>query len=133
MSGRPDATRLQTARALFIVFGGPAAWLAQLCIGSAMASWPCFPGPERLAAPLAGYGWTAGLAIVLLFVATAVAAAAAALAWGRYRQSARASGAGVAGGRNRFLTLWGTIMGTGFAAATLVTLLAFAWVPRCGG
>jgi len=130
------AERLSSLTGFFIVFGGPIAWLIQLCFGEMLTSWPCFPSMDRLPQPLDGYYWTGTAAIVLLAVCALVAAVAGLLALSRYRRLRAAAGRepdDPAWGRTCFLALWGTMTGIGFALATLVTLVAFAWLPRCAG
>lgn len=119
----------------FMLFTGPLAWFAQLCIGFALLSWPCFPYDQHLAAPLDGFGWTRGAALLLLIACAALAALSGYVSWSTLAEI-RARGDGApdpARGRARFTTLWGTLLGVGFALATLATLAGFALVPRCIG
>ncbi|WNO52701.1 hypothetical protein [Stakelama saccharophila] len=135
----PQAEKISSWMAFFMVFGGPAAWFVQLCIGSVMASWPCFPNMHRLDEPLHGYQWTRGGAAILLVVAALVAALAAWTSWRKLQQVRGEREGGhrelseVGHGRTRFLALWGTITGVSFTIATLATLVAFVWMPRCAG
>ncbi len=131
--------RLSTRRAWFILFGGPLAWFAQLCLGSMLASWPCFAGMERLVAPLPGYHWTRGAAVALMLLATITSALAGALAWRTFDAVCDESVgdtdmfAAIGRGRTRFVALWGVILGVSFAIVSPLTLLAFVLVPRCAG
>ena len=130
------AVKLSSLTAFFIVFGGPIAWFVQLCAGEILTSWPCFPSMERLAEPVAGYHWTRAAAVVLLALCAVVAVAAGLLAfaiWRRVNHAAARQPEDPAWGRTCFLALWGTMTGIGFAIATLVTLVAFIWLPRCAG
>ena len=135
----PHAERLSTGMAWFMLFGGPLAWLVQLSIGYMLVSWPCFPSGDKLAAPLAGYGWTGSAALIALFLAVVVAAAAGYTSWGKLREVRDEKEGGhadlmdVGHGRTRFVALWGAFLGGGFAVTTLVTLLGFVLVPRCLG
>lgn len=116
-------------RIALLLYTGPLAWLAQLCIGAALTSWPCFPKTERLIAPLAGYRWTYALAIALLTLSTVAAGVAALLS----ARTFAASRHGAVDARTCFIALWGMCLGGGFALATLVTLVAFLLVPQCVG
>lgn len=132
----PEATRLPALTAFFIVFGGPIAWFVQLCAGEMLTSWPCFPNMERLSEPLGDYQWTRGAAIVLLALCAVVAIFAGLVALSTYRRvsaTGRRQPEDPAWGRTCFLSLWGTITGIGFSIATLATLVAFIWLPRCAG
>lgn len=142
-AGRPDpapqAHRLSSLGASVLLYTGPLAWLAQLMLGEMLTSWPCFPGPQHLDAPLAGYDWTR-LASILLLLACALAAWGAGFASWRVFCSVRDEGKGghdtlveIGDGRTRFIALWGVYLGVGFGIVTLVTLAGFATVPRCLG
>jgi hypothetical protein len=127
-----------TLRAAFGVVGGPAAWFAQLCIGYWLASAPCFPGSERLAAPVAALSWTWPALIVLLCVCAVIAVAAFFVSLrgyraGRQRAAAASAAATNVDARTRFLAFWGMLFGAGFCVATLLTVVAFATLPRCSG
>lgn len=135
----PQTERLSTPMTFFMLFGGPAAWLVQLCIGDALLSWPCFPSISKLSAPTPGYDWTGTAAWALLLAATGVALAATLLSGLRLRELKDEDEGGhaelmhVGHGRTRFIALWGVILGAGFAVATLATVAGFALVPRCAG
>jgi hypothetical protein len=118
-----------------MLFTGPLAWFAQLCLGTALMSWPCFPYDQRLAAPLDGFGWTRGIALILLLACAVLAAVAGYVSWSTLLGiAARGDGKPDPGrGRARFTALWGVLLGIGFSLATLATLVAFALVPRCAG
>ena len=119
----------------FMLLTGPLAWFVQLCIGTALTSWPCYPFDQRLAAPLVGFDWTGGVARVLLLACAVLAAIAGYVSWSTLAGIvARGDGAPDPGrGRARFTALWGTLLGIGFSIATLATLAAFALVPQCAG
>jgi hypothetical protein len=135
----PQADRLSSAMAFFMLFAGPIAWFLQLCLGTAMTGWPCFPMTDRLGEPMAGYGWTRIGALVLLLVCALIALAAGLVSLAKLREVRGEKGGGhaelleIGHGRTRFVAIWGVILGLGFALATLATLVAFAMVPRCAG
>jgi hypothetical protein len=126
---------LSPAWSAFMLFTGPLAWFAQLCIGFALLSWPCFPYDLRLTAPLDGFDWTRIAALILLLACAVLAALSGYVSWSTLAEiPARGDGApDPARGRARFTALWGTMLGLGFAVATLATLAGFALVPRCAG
>jgi hypothetical protein len=135
----PARNALSTARAAFMLCTGPLAWFAQLCIGYALLSWPCYPYDLRLASPVAGYGGTRLVALLLLLACAFLAMAAGVSSW-RLLDAAKGERSGghaelihVGHGRTRFIALWGLILGFSFAVTTLATLAGFALVPRCAG
>lgn len=135
----PQAEEVSAAMTALMLFTGPLAWFAQFCIGFALASQPCFSGPDRQAMPIQGYGWTGTAALILLIVCALLASGSALVSW-RALQRVKGEEGGdhadlieVGHGRTRFTALWGTILGAGFAVATLATLTGFAMVPRCAG
>ena len=135
----PHGDRLSTGKAAFLLFTGPLAWFAQLCIGYGLMSWPCFPHDEKLMAPLAGYEATRAIALVLLLACAVLAAVSGFVALRTLREVKGEREGGhedlihIGHGRTRFTALWGAILGLGFAITTLATLAAFALVPRCAG
>jgi len=135
----PQGHRLSPLGASLLLYTGPLAWLLQLTIGEVLTSWPCFPGPEHLEAPLPGYDWTRIAAILLLIVCALAAWSAGFAAWRVFR-SVRDEGksghdtlAEIGDGPTRFIALWGICLGFGFGAVTLLTLAGFALVPLCLG
>lgn len=135
----PSGVRISSLTVLFVVAAGPTAWFLQLCIGSLLSSWPCFPTDVRLIEPTAGYHWTRAAAIALQIASAILSAVAGLVAWRIYRRTMeapepRSPGAIEIGhGRTRFITLWGVIYGFSFAFASLLTLAGFILVPRCVG
>lgn len=135
----PHAEKLPTGLALFMLFGGPAAWLVQVCLSASMLSWSCYPMTERLPAPMPGYGWTRIGALVLLALCVGVALAAGFVSRAKLNEVKNEKSGGhaelieVGHGRTRFTALWGVILGFGFTIASLLTLVAFIMVPRCVG
>lgn len=126
-------------QAVFTLLAGPAAWFVQLCTGYFLASWPCFPDPQRLPRPLQGYGWTGPAAVAVILIAFVIAMSATLLAWRAWARTRAEEAGGTAGllstgtGRTRFLALWGLLLSAGGAVATLSDLVAWLVVPRCGG
>lgn len=135
----PAADRISSGMAAFLLFTGPLAWFAQFCVGVVLTSWPCFPSEERRAIPITGYGWTGWAAVLILAGCSVLAALSGYLSWRKLqevrdeKEGGHGTLAEIGHGRTRFIALWGTLLGVSFAAATLVTLVAFAMVPRCVG
>ncbi len=135
----PSGDTLSTARAAFLLFTGPLAWFAQLCIGYGLLSWACFPYDIRLGQPLTGFEGTLEIALILLLICAGLASLSAWFAWrtlqgvGEESRGDRSRLIHVGHGRTRFTALWGLILSLGFAVATLLTLAGFALVPRCVG
>ncbi|MDB5669336.1 MAG: hypothetical protein JWO25_295 [Alphaproteobacteria bacterium] len=135
----PDAHKLSSARAFFILFGGPLAWFVQFNLGVILSGWPCYPSDRRLAAPPPDYEWTRAGAMAVLVLALLVAIAAGASAQIMLRrvrdeaEGGHAELAEIGHGRTRFIALWGIALGYGSAVAAALTLVAFLLVPRCAG
>ena len=135
----PKGDELSPRMIAFLLYTGPLAWFAQLCIGMMLTSWPCFPGMERLGSPLKGYEWTRPAALLILLLCALLATVSGIVGF-RKLQAVKEEREGghhelieVGHGRTRFVALWGTILGFSFTVATLVTLVAFTMVPRCAG
>lgn len=113
--------------------GGPAAWFVQLCLGDLLASSGCYRGSQRyLQSPDA---WTWPALIALLIGCTLIALAAALVSRRRFRrlpaETAATTPATGGGGGERYMALWGMVLGIGFCVATLLTVIAYLTVPRC--
>lgn len=145
MSGAPDphpaphANKLSTAQAMFILFGGPLAWFAQLCGSVALVGWSCFPTTDHFAMPVAHYAWTRSAAILLTVACLAVALVAGSVALAKFRQvrdekrGGKAELIEVGHGRTRFTALWGVMLGFSFAVAIAATAVPFLMVQQCAG
>lgn len=123
---------------IFGLWAGPAAWFLQLCVGYALASWPCFPQDIRQPAPLAGYDWTNSALLAVSAASFVVALAACFVSRQIYRAThdvADAQPALVATGMERtcFLALWGMVFAAGSAVAIAATALSLLLLPRCAG
>jgi hypothetical protein len=110
------------------------AWFAQLNVGYALISGPCFHIDQPLSVPVAGLAWTrAGAdAMVCLCVVIAMLAFAASLRvlrQGRQRSYERRAAAY----RDQFIAVWGAFLSAGFGVATLFTAAGLLLLPRCGG
>jgi len=117
-----------------VIFAGPLAWFAELNIGYALATEPCFATDHRLAFPDAHWAWTheglLGLAVLCMLIALL----AFAVSLGALReQAAGLHSATAAGSRPEFAALWGVTLGGGFFVATLLTGVGLIMLPRCGG
>jgi hypothetical protein len=118
----------------FVIFAGPLAWFAELNMGYALATQPCFRADQRLAVPDIRWAWShAGLlalaALCMLIALWAFLSAVAALR----QQSGSLHSTTAAGSRPQFAALWGVALGGGFFVATLLTGVGLAVLPRCGG
>jgi hypothetical protein len=133
----PHADKLSNRRTFFMLFGGPAAWLLQLFLSVPLSSWPCFPQADRLAGPLAGYGWTRFGVIVIMLGCVGLAAAAGWSSLTKLRETADEKPGShsalieIGHGRTRFTALWGVILGFGFTLACALTVIPLVLVPRC--
>jgi hypothetical protein len=126
------------AGSLFALFGGPLAWFAQLNVGFALASQPCFHDGERIGVPHFSPDWTWAAMITVTVIACIIALLAALISWRAYAR-APVEKVGddrlpqVGGGRTHFLALWGVVLGLGSAIAAGLTVVAFFVLPRCAG
>jgi len=120
----------------FALLAAPLAWLAQTSANYGLSSHACYPAAEPLHAMIANWQWPAVLAVNLTAIAFAALSGAIAFrTWRRTREEAAGDLCKLveAGeGRTRFLSLWGTLTGTGFAIALLFSLIALMGVPPCG-
>jgi hypothetical protein len=112
--------------------GGPLAWILQLVAGYAIVVAPCYTGPDREAAGQASL-WA--IALYLFCLALALAGGLVSLiVYRRTRREVEGSADDLleAGhGRTRFLALWGSLLGFGFAGVILVNGIALVGVPPC--
>lgn len=135
----PHADKVALGESFFALFGGPSAWLLQLCGGFALASQPCFLDGDRRWLPRVGTQWSWSVLLALMSIAVFVALFALFISWRAYRRT-RFEQPGdsdyvmdVGAGRTRFLALWGILLATGSAVATATTAFAFIFVVRCSG
>jgi hypothetical protein len=135
----PHRDRVSGLELGFAVAGGPIAWFLQFTVGYALASWPCFPGDHRMQVPMVGYAWSFPAMVAVMLAGVVIALLAFWVSW-RAFQRTRDEGGGdhrhlleTGAGRTRFLALWGVLLGSGFAVASLVTGVAFVFLPRCAG
>ena len=107
-----------------VIFAGPLAWFAELNIGYALATQPCFRADQRSNA-----GLLALAALCMLIALWAFLSSMAALR----QQSGSLHSTTAAGSRPQFAALWGVALGGGFFVATLLTGVGLVVLPRCGG
>jgi hypothetical protein len=115
------------------LFAAPTIWGLRLVLNYALASYFCFPGSVRYDA-IPGWTWPTLLGVDVLAIAVAVIAAVVSWRnWQRTREEAAAGGPliEIGEGRTRFLSLWGLMVGIGFAVAGVFDLLALWIVPVC--
>lgn len=118
----------------FVIFAGPVAWFAELNIGYALATGPCFPTDQRLVMPDMRWAWTHTGLLGLAGVCMVIALLAFLNSLGALRQqSSSLHSTTVAGSRPQFAALWGVALGGGFFVATLLTGVGLVVLPRCGG
>ncbi len=121
----------------FGVVGGPVAWFVQFCTGYALASWPCFPKAQRALIPIAGYDWTWPAMILVLIGGVIVALCAFFVSLRNFQYTPseeepdRRELVDDRAARRHFVALWGIVLGTGFALATVITAVALVVLPRC--
>ena len=133
----PQRERVPTIAAAFGLVGGPLAWFLQLCVGYALASWPCFPGATPVLVPAPAYQWTFVAMIASLAAGVVIALTALLFSWRALASTKKESAGGhshlmdVGVGRTRFMALWGVFLSGGFALATMSTAIAFMVLPRC--
>jgi hypothetical protein len=135
----PQRQRVSGLELAFAVAGGPVAWFLQFNAGYALASWPCFPGDHRMQLPMDGYAWSFPVMVAAMIAGVIIALTALWVSWRALRKT-RDEGPGdhrhlleAGTGRTRFLALWGVVLGSGFAIASLITGVAFILLPRCAG
>jgi hypothetical protein len=135
----PHADRVKLHESFFGLFGGPLAWFLQLCGGYALASQPCFVNGSLARAPPASSHWTWPAMIGLMVVAVLIALASFLVSRQAFKRTREETHGDhyhlmeTGAGRTRFLALWGMVMGSGFALATVLTAVAFLTLPRCAG
>ncbi|HEY3731020.1 MAG TPA: hypothetical protein VGL28_07130 [Steroidobacteraceae bacterium] len=135
----PHRDRVSMLAALFGLVGGPLAWFIEVCVGYALASPPCFTNTSRATRPAPQLDWTWPAMIGLMVLCVLVALVACAVSY-RALLRTRTESQGdhehlmeVGAGRTRFLALWGTLLGAGFALAAAATAIAYGVIPRCAG
>ncbi|HEY1899014.1 MAG TPA: hypothetical protein VGG49_04380 [Steroidobacteraceae bacterium] len=117
-----------------VIFAGPLAWFAQLNIGYALATQPCFPADHRLLLPDARWAWAYGALYAVDVLCMLIALWGFAQSMGALRrQRGTPDSVTAMGSRARFAALWGAAFGGGFFVATLLTGVGLVLLPRCGG
>ena len=135
----PHANRVKLHELFFGLFGGPLAWYLQLIAAYGFASQPCFRGGLRMAMPLPTLQWTSSAMTLAVAAAVVVALLSLLVSWRAFRRTQEeAAGrtahlAEMGAGRTRFLALWGVLLGSAFALATVMTAVALITLPRCAG
>lgn len=135
----PERGKVGRWELTFALWGGPAAWYAQLNVNYGLLSTACFPNAERNTVLPEHAEWTLVAAFLVYGALLLVALAAGLLAVRLYRRTggetagshANVEEAGT--GRTRFLSYWGTLTGFGFALVILVNAAALIGVPPCAG
>jgi hypothetical protein len=128
----PHRDRVALWESVLGLGGGPLAWIVQLAAGYAMAAAPCYAGPDREAAGQGSF-WL----ILLYLLCLALALAGGLVSLMVYRRTRRETEHSeeelVEGGhgRTRFLALWGSLLGFGFAGVILLNGIALVGVPAC--
>lgn len=136
---RPRREAPQPHESFFGLFGGPIAWFVQHCAGYALASEACYPGHLRRTALPASLAWTRAAIAAVMLGACVIALLALVSSVRSYRRSSSdmrrepADVMRVSADRTCFLSLWGMIFGAGFAAASVITFIAYFVLPRCAG
>jgi hypothetical protein len=136
---QPYPVRMPAFTVAFGLLGGPLAWFLELCAGYGLASWSCFPKDHRGITPIEGVGWTWPTMVGLLAASIVIALLSLMASWRVFQQTREARQRDYyhliddGDGRVAFLTLWGVILGAGFAITTLLDVVAYVVLPRCAG
>lgn len=134
----PRRTAL-SAVIVFALIAGPLAWFAQVCVGYALSTWPCYPNDRPMVAPLSGYEWTSLTLKLLHVIVIALALVAFIAGWISLRRTRAEAGGDelhlmeVGNGRTRFLALWGMLLGAAFTVTSVLTAFSQMVLPRCSG
>jgi len=123
-------------RPLFGLFGAPAAWIGQLVLNYALASYPCMPDDAAYASVPASWAWDRPLLFAINILALLIALAAAVSAtqdWRRSRDWKAHGPLQARATRIRFLAYCGLMTGWGFLVAIGFTTVALIGVPSCSG
>jgi hypothetical protein len=135
----PHRERAGFLEQMFAFAGGPAAWITQLVVNYAFASYTCYPRYAPRTSVVPGWGgiWGGLLALNLIAIVVALVAAWTGL---RVWQATRGDGGGASGevlemaeGRTRFMGVVGIITGLFFLAAVVFDTIALFLVPQCIG
>ena len=132
----PHAGRVKRYEIFFGLCGGPLAWLLQSSAGYALASEPCFRDGVRAMAPPQ---WTGPAMMGVTTAAVVISLLSLWVSWRAYqRTQGEVSGEprhsiDVRTASERFLALWGALVGGLFAIAATMTYVAFLILPRCAG
>ena len=136
---QPQPARIPPFTTAFGLLGGPFAWFVLLCAGYGLASWSCFPKDHRGVAPIEGVDWSWPTMVGLLAVCVIIASLSLLASWRVLQQTRQARERDYyhviedGDGRLAFLALWGVLLGAGFAITTLLNVIAYVVLPRCGG
>ncbi len=124
-------------RPLFGIFGAPTAWIVQLVLGYALASYPCMPDDTPYAhLPPSWAGWDrpALFAVNILALLIALAAALVSTAdWRRTRSWKEHGPLKARETRVRFLAYCGLLTGWCFVAAIAFNTVDIIGGPSCSG
>lgn len=135
----PHRERAGFAAQMFAFAGGPAAWVTQLIVNYAFASWTCYPRHAPRMSVVPGWGGIWGGLLALNLIAIVVALLAAWTGW-RVWRTTRGEGGGASGevmemaeGRTRFMGIVGIMTGLYFLGAVVFDTIALFLVPQCIG
>jgi hypothetical protein len=128
----PHRDRVEIWETMLGLGGGPLGWILQLVAGYAIVAAPCYTGPDREGAGQASL-WAIALYLACLALALS-GGLVSLLVYRRTRREAEGSADELlerGHGRTRFLALWGSLLGFGFAGVILVNGIALVGVPAC--
>lgn len=123
-------------RPLFGVFGAPAAWIFQLVLNYALATYPCMPNDMPYASVPSSWAWDRPVLFAINLIALVVAFAAALLSTADWRRTRAWNARGPLKAREtriRFLAYCGLMTGWGFLAAIAFNTVDLIGVPSCSG
>ena len=123
-------------RPLFGVFGAPIAWIIQLVLNYALATYPCMPNDVPYASVPSSWSWDRPVLFAINILALLVALTAAIIATADWRRTRLWKEHGPLKAREtriRFLAYCGLMTGWGFLLAIGFNTVDLIGVPACSG
>ncbi len=123
-------------RPLFGMFGAPAAWIGQLVLNYALATYPCMPDDTPYPWVPSSWSWDRPVLFAVNILALLIALAASILATQDFRRTRDWNEHGPLQARrtrDRFLAYCGMLTGWGFLLAIAFNTVDLIGVPACAG
>ncbi|MBF6568236.1 MAG: hypothetical protein IVW54_05090 [Candidatus Binataceae bacterium] len=114
-------------------------WLTQLMFNYGIASHACFPDGKPYAQVIIGWQWARSATIVINAIAIVVCLTGVAISLREWRISSIQDSSSIdevmekGEGPQKYLELWGHLVGLGFLAAVLFNTVTLLTVPMCQG